>query len=157
MRPIVSLLLTVLLATSGACASTDQAKCVSAADDHHRQPAATETAPPAAAPRGTAYAIAAGESVKPVSPHLVRDDANVKIVVVTLQAGATMSAHAASVPVTVQTLSGAGSMTIAGEDYALAPGTVFHMDAGASHALAASKEGPLAVLVHYLKGARAAH
>lgn len=63
-----------------------------------------------------------------------------------------MAEHAATVPVTVQTISGAGSMTVSGLPHVLGVGSVYYMDANAPHALAVSGDEPLVVLVHYLKG-----
>ena len=55
------------------------------------------------------------------------------------------------VPVTLQTLSGAGTMTVSGESQTLEIGKLHLLPAGAPHALSATKDGPLTVLVHTIK------
>ncbi|MBT8493369.1 MAG: cupin domain-containing protein [Deltaproteobacteria bacterium] len=97
------------------------------------------------------YAIAAATSDKPVHPEIVHDDASVKIVVVTIAAGQTMKEHATPVPVTVQTISGAGMMKVSGEDHPLTADKVHFLDAEAPHAIRADAGAPLVLLVHYLK------
>ena len=110
------------------------------------------TAETAAAPGGERYELEPAVSEKPVTPKVLRDDDSVKIVLVTIAPGATMPEHATPVPVTVQTLSGAGEMTISGKSHELAVGSIYYLDADAPHALSASGDEALVVLVHYLKG-----
>lgn len=127
-------------------------------DEHtaHDEHAAHEghTAAPAAkaSPSGEAFALAAKASDKAVHPTVLHEDADMKIAIVTIKPGATMAEHAAAVPVTVQTLSGKGGMTIAGKDNVLEPGKLYRMDAHAPHALKADDAAPLVVLLHYIKG-----
>ena len=140
------------LSLSIGCATTEDTKCVETNVDlvaeKHPEPALV------ANPRGHQFELTSALTEKPVNPKVLHEDDHVKIALVTILASATMAEHATPVPVTVQTLSGEGQMTIAGEPNALVPGSIFYLDAGAPHALAASGEQPLVVLVHYIKGGK---
>ena len=133
MRRTLTVVLTTLL-IAGACLSLVVAS-------HHEDGAAI-----------VGYALEPATSDAPVTPKVLRNDEHVKIALVTIAAGATMPEHAAPVPVTVQTLSGSGSMTVSGEPHELSAGTIYYMEANAPHALDAQQGEPLVVLVHYLKG-----
>ncbi len=141
-----------------ACSSPPQPHCPDPApappSTHVAPTAQTAHKPPPAqqqTPSGQGFEIAASVSDQAVHPQVLHDDANLKIAVVTIKPGATMAEHAAPVPVTVQTISGQGGMTIAGAAKVLKPGTIFLLDAGAPHGLQAAGEAPLVVLLHYLK------
>ena len=103
-------------------------------------------------PAGQVFRVGAAVSDKAIHPQVLHEDAEVKLAVVTIKPGATMAGHAVAVPVTVLTISGKGSMTIAGVANVLEPGKIYLLDAGAFHALWAEGDVPLVVLVHYLKG-----
>jgi quercetin dioxygenase-like cupin family protein len=124
-------------------------------DEHgHGKPAA-EDHDPSSGPSGESFAIAAAASDQAIHPAVLHEDRDVKIVVVTIKPGGTMAEHATPVPVTVQTISGHGTMSVAGKANVLQAGTVFRLDASAPHALVAEGEEPLVVLVHYIKGGKA--
>lgn len=148
MRTLLSPL--IVLFPLVACAPSSASKCIEQPEaSQPDEPGATTT--PATPPEGRALDLAPASGDGPVTPRVVYEDDDVKIAVVSIKAEATMEEHATPIPVTVQALSGAGTLTVEGAPFPLEPGAFLHLDANAPHALRAEGEDPLVVVVHYLK------
>lgn len=77
------------------------------------------------------------------------DLAAVKVVAITLRAGAALAEHAASLPVTIQAAHGRAIVSVRGTAADLAPGAFVVLDANTPHAVAPVGEEPVTVLVHH--------
>lgn len=64
----------------------------------------------------------------------------VELVVFAMAAGERMSEHTAARPAIVHVISGEGSLTVAGDDHALLPGSWLHMATRTPHALVAGTD-----------------
>lgn len=64
----------------------------------------------------------------------------VELVMFALAAGERLSEHTAARPAIVHVISGEGSLTVAGDDHALLPGSWLHMAARTPHALVAGTD-----------------
>lgn len=88
----------------------------------------------------------------PKDVAVLMDLPSVKIVAITLRAGATLPEHTALVPVTIEAAHGSATLTVAGVSTPLAPGEFVVLDANTPHAVTPSSEAPVTVLVHHHKG-----
>ena len=68
------------------------------------------------------------------TPHL-------RLVLVTMRAGAELNEHAAPGPIVVQPLRGRFSFTVLGEARELAPGTLLSVESGVRHGVRAIEDG----------------
>ncbi len=85
---------------------------------------------------------------KEVRPLLA--DPRRKLVLIVLREGELLADHSALHPITIHCVAGAGTLTVAGEPHALAPGKLVPVDAGVVHAVRA--EPAVAVLVSFFRG-----
>jgi len=73
-----------------------------------------------------------------VSKSVVENDHH-KIIHFTLAAGQELSEHTASVPASIQIVSGAGGVTLDGRSYEAKPGSLYYMPAEMRHAIVADE------------------
>jgi len=81
------------------------------------------------------------------------DTPSVKIAAITLRAGTVLEEHSAPVPVTIQALTGSGTVRIGEASEAISPGRMLFLAPGVPHAVVPEKGTDLVLLVHHLKGA----
>lgn len=98
----------------------------------------------------------------PAKEHqVVLDTPFVKLVTITLRKGTALPEHAAPVPVTIQALSGNGTVITDGKPEKISPTSMILVAPGAKHEVKPEGQGDLVLLVHYLKmkggGDAAAH
>lgn len=72
-----------------------------------------------------------------------------KLVLIRLRNGARLAEHSARVPIIIHALTGQGSLTVAGADYALCPGVLVPVNADVKHSVQAEPE--LAILVTFFR------
>ena len=72
-----------------------------------------------------------------------------KLVLIQLRHGVLLADHSARVPITIQTVAGAGTLRIGNEEHALLPGVVVPLDAHAIHSVQA--DPAVAILVTFFR------
>jgi quercetin dioxygenase-like cupin family protein len=77
-----------------------------------------------------------------------------KLVLIRLRSGALLADHTARFPITIHAVLGQGTLHVAGQNYALSPGTIVPVEAHAVHNVKANPE--LAILVTFFRQASAA-
>ena len=75
-----------------------------------------------------------------IHSHTLSDHDGVELVLFALAAGERLSEHTAARPAIVQVLAGSGSLTVAGDDHALVPGSWLRMATRTPHALVATTD-----------------
>lgn len=127
-----------------------------------RAPAAPTTSTPTPSPAddaGRAPPVAAIElPVPPASSgdgrevHKLLDSPTVELVTITLRHGTVLPSHSAPVPVTIQTLSGAGAIWIGAQHLPLDPAHMVVLAAHTVHEVHPEPGPDLVLLVHHLRG-----
>lgn len=107
----------------------------------------------AKAPQMTAISVqqAAGEG-KPIEVKVLIETPSLKLAALTLRAGTLLPEHTAPVPVTIQVVSGSGTITTAGVKEELSVGQMVYLVAEAPHEILPAKGSDLVLMVHYLRG-----
>lgn len=92
---------------------------------------------------------AEGDQGKQVS--VVLETPRVKIATITLRKGTVLPTHSAPHPITIQSLSGTGTLRANGKDFALQPGVLLALAPDQKHEVTPAGKGDLVLLVHYMK------
>ncbi|MEJ7761869.1 MAG: cupin domain-containing protein [Thermomicrobiales bacterium] len=71
---------------------------------------------------------------------LIKDD-RLRVVLVTMRAGATLHEHTAPGPITIQVLGGRFGVTVAGEEREMGSGALLALASGVRHAVTAREDG----------------
>lgn len=100
----------------------------------------------------TLPASASGDQGKRVSVLL--ETPRLKIATITLRKGTVLAAHSAPTPITIQTLSGSGTLRANEKDYALTAGVLLALAPNQEHSVVPDGKGDIVVLIHHLKARR---
>lgn len=92
---------------------------------------------------------------KPIEVKVLVDNPALKIAVLTLRKGAVLPKHDAPVPVTIQAISGHGTIKVSGVEAPLSTSQMVYLDAKAPHEISPAKDTDLILMVHYLRGGHA--
>lgn len=85
------------------------------------------------------------------------DEGPLRLVTIVLRDGTILPPHTAPVPVTIHVLDGRGVIHLGTEAVVVERGSVLLLPAGAEHDVVPDPGTDLRVLVHYMRGATAAH
>lgn len=90
----------------------------------------------------------------PKEVRVIDDNPHLKLVLVILRRGAVLPEHSTPMPITLQALSGSGTVRVGDRAEPLGPGRLVLVAPGASHEVTAAAETDLVVLLHQVKAAR---
>lgn len=130
----------------------------SSAMHHGAEPVAGSPAPrlEGAAARAVALPIAAGPG-EPREVHVLVDEPALKLVTIVLRRGTVLPEHRSPVPVTIQALEGAGTVSAGGERLRIDAGNAVVLHPGVPHSVEPEAGTDLVLLVHHLGGGEEAH
>lgn len=96
---------------------------------------------------------AAGEG-KPREVRVVEDTPYLKLSLITLRNGEVLPEHSTPMPVTLQAVSGSGTVRVGERAERIAPGRMVVLSHGVEHEITPDAGSDLVLLVHHLKAAR---
>lgn len=77
-----------------------------------------------------------------------------KIATISLRGGTVLPPHSAPTPITIQTLSGSGTLRANDEDHALNPGVLYALAPDQSHSVVPDGDSDIVLLIHHVKARR---
>jgi len=93
---------------------------------------------------------------KALEPRVLLDAPELKLVSITLRGGTVLPVHTAPVPVTIQAVSGGGTVTVGEQRLRLDPAHLVFLAANTPHAVEPDPSTDMVLLVHHLRGASGA-